>query len=165
MPKGPAARVTDTVVHTPPGVLTGVGSPSVRIGKLPAWRGLPAAAVGGLTSAKQASDARIQIAKANTAAAVGTLRFPAAKAAEETLKAAEATAMGALVLVTAGPSDLHTCGMPLPLPPHGPGVVINGSTSVFIEGLPACRVGDTLVEALGPPDPITSGEQSVLIGG
>lgn len=165
MPKGPAARVGDTVAHAPPGVLTGVGSPNVRIGKRPAWRGLPAAAVSGLMSAKQASEIRITAAEAATAAAAGTPTFPAAKANEETLKTAEGVAMGTLVMATAGPSDIHTCGMPLPLPPHGPGVVIDGSKSVRINKLPACRVGDTLVEALGPPDPITSGEQSVLIGG
>ncbi|NNJ11014.1 hypothetical protein EKD04_011790 [Chloroflexales bacterium ZM16-3] len=165
MPKGSAARVTDGVAHAPPGTLTGVGSPSVRIGKRPAWRGIPTAAVSGLTSAKQASEARITAAEAATAAAAGTPGFPAAKASEQALKTAEGLAMGALVMATAGPSDIHTCGMPLPIPPHGPGVVINGSTSVFIEGLPACRVGDTVLEALGPPDTIIAGEQSVIIGG
>lgn len=44
MPKGPAARVTDPVVHPLPGILQpGPGSPNVLIGNLPAWRGVPAA--------------------------------------------------------------------------------------------------------------------------
>jgi uncharacterized Zn-binding protein involved in type VI secretion len=38
-----------------------------------------------------------------------------------------------------------------------------GSTTVLINGLPAARVGDQVVEA-GPPDPIVSGDFTVLIG-
>jgi len=48
---------------------------------------------------------------------------------------------------------------------HGPGVVIDGSTNVFINRLPAARAGDTIVEALGPPHQIAAGELRVLIGG
>ncbi len=45
MPQGPAARITDNVVHPLPPVLTpGPGSMDVLIGFLPAWRGIPAAA-------------------------------------------------------------------------------------------------------------------------
>ena len=45
MPTGPAARITDNVAHPLPPVLTpGPGSPTVLIGFLPAWRGLPLAA-------------------------------------------------------------------------------------------------------------------------
>ena len=37
MPKGPAARVTDPVIHPLPGILQpGPGSPNVLIGSLPA---------------------------------------------------------------------------------------------------------------------------------
>ncbi|NJM08735.1 hypothetical protein HC891_24910, partial [Candidatus Gracilibacteria bacterium] len=48
MPKGPAARLGDSVAHPAPPVLTGVGSPTVFIGKRPAWRGVGGAAVGPL---------------------------------------------------------------------------------------------------------------------
>lgn len=57
----PAARVTDPVVHPLPPVLSpGPGSPTVLIGALPAWRGVPAAAAAALQAAKQVSDAAIQ---------------------------------------------------------------------------------------------------------
>ena len=56
------------------------------------------------------------------------------------------------------------CATPLPLPPHGPGVVIDGSRSVLINYLPACRQGDSILEAVGPLNKIATGEQTVLIG-
>ena len=84
----PAARVTDPVVHPLPPVLTpGPGSLNVLIGSLPAWRGVPAAAAAAIQSAKAVSDAAIQVAEAATLAAAGTPGLPAAKAAEETVKA------------------------------------------------------------------------------
>lgn len=165
MPKGPAARVGDPVSHAPPPVLTGVGSQNVFIGKRPAWRGVGAAAVPALQSARQAADQAIMTAEASTAASAGTPGFPAAKAAEETLKTTTASTMATTVTSAAAGADIHTCSMLLPLPPHGPGIVVDGSTTVFINGLPACRAGDTIVEAVGPPNKITSGEQSVIIGG
>jgi uncharacterized Zn-binding protein involved in type VI secretion len=30
--------------------------------------------------------------------------------------------------------------------------------------MPACRVGDTIIEPLGPPNKITKGESTVIIG-
>ncbi len=65
----------------------------------------------------------------------------------------------------AGGADIHLCLRPLPLPPHGPGVVVNGPQTVLINGLSACRVGDTIVEALGPPNLIAMGLPTVIIGG
>jgi len=38
-----------------------------------------------------------------------------------------------------------------------------GSTTVFINGIPAARMGDQILEA-GPPNTIISGEFTVLIG-
>jgi uncharacterized Zn-binding protein involved in type VI secretion len=155
MPKGPAARVLDPVMHPLPGMLApGPGSMTVLIGGKPAWRGVPAAAAAALGAAKATSDATIKTAEAATLAAAGTPGAPAAKAAEESVKAAAASAMGALITGMAGGADIHTCATPLPLPPHGPGVVIDGSPTVLINGLPACRQGDTVLEALGPPDKI-----------
>jgi len=165
MPKGPAARVGDPVSHPLPPILTGTGSTNVLIGKRPAWRGMPAGATPGLLSAKQSADIAIKAAEANTLANAGTPGLPAAKAAEESLKAATASAMGSAIAAAAGGADIHTCATPLPLPPHGPGLVIDGSATVRINGLPACRMGDTIVEAVGPPNKIAAGEPTVTIGG
>ena len=166
MPTGPAARTTDPVLHPLPPVLTpGPGSMNVIIGFLPAWRGVPAAVAGVLQAAKQVSDTTIQVAEAATLAAAGTPGAPAAKAAEETAKAAAAAAMGSAISSAAGGADIHACTTPLPIPPHGPGVVIDGSKTVLINNLPACRVGDTILEAVGPPNKIVMGEVTVIIGG
>lgn len=162
----PAARITDTVAHPLPPVLTGgPGSVNVLIGGLPAWRGVLAAVVGPLLAAKQASDAGIIAVEAASKAATGTPGMPAALAAEQTTKATAAATMGNTIASSAGAADRHACTTPLPIPPHGVGVVINGSKTVLINGLPACRQGDTILEALGPPNVITKGCPSVLIGG
>jgi len=162
----PAARITDPVAHPLPPVLTGgPGSPTVLIGGLPAWRGIPAAAVAAIQSAKQVSDTAIKTAEAATVAAAGTPGAPAALAAEQTAKTAALTTMSSTITSSAGGADIHACSTPLPIPPHGPGVVIDGSATVVINGLPACRMGDTVIEALGPPNKIVSGCPTVQIGG
>ncbi len=166
MPGKPAARVTDNVSHPVPPLLgPGPGSPNVFTGSLPAWRGVPSATAGALQAAKQVSDAVIKAAEAATAAAAGTPGAPAAKAAEEATKTAAAAQMGSMITSMAGGADIHSCATPLPIPPHGPGVVIDGSQTVFINGLQACRMGDTVLEAVGPPNKIAKGEMTVLIGG
>lgn len=169
MPKGPAARITDPVIHVIPGALApGPGSLNVLIGKLPAWRGVPIAAAASLQAAKAASDARVASYEAASAAAAGTPGAPAAKAAEEAGKAAEAAQMSSVVASSAAGADIHTCVhmAPVPIPPpHGPGVVINGSQTVLINNLPASRQGDTVLEAFGPPDKIAMGCLTVIIGG
>lgn len=166
MPQGPAARITDNVAHPLPPVLTpGPGSPNVLIGFLPAWRGVLAAAAAALQAAKQTSDAVIQTAQAATLAAMGTPGAPAAKAAEEATKASAAASMGSAITSAAAGADIHICATPLPIPPHGPGVVIDGSKTVLINNLPACRLGDTVLEAVGPPNKIVKGEVTVIIGG
>lgn len=166
MPGKPAARITDNVSHPAPPLLgPGPGSPNVFIGSLPAWRGVPSATAGALQAAKQVSDAAIKAAEAATAAAAGTPGAPAAKAAEEATKTAAAAQMGSMITSMAGGADIHSCATPLPIPPHGPGVVIDGSQTVFINGLQTCRMGDTVLEAVGPPNKIAKGETTVLIGG
>lgn len=161
----PAARVTDTVSHPIPPILTGLGSTNVLIGNLPAWRGVPAAIATALQSAKKASDAAIKTVEAASKAAAGTPGAPAAKAAEEATKATAAATMGRTIASSAGGADIHSCQTPLPIPPHGGGVVIDGSKTVLINGLPACRMGDTVLEPIGPPNKITKGCLTVLIGG
>lgn len=165
MPQGSAARVTDTVAHPLPPVLQqGPGSPNVMIGFLPAWRGIPLAAAAALQGAKAAADATVQAAVAATTAAAGTPGAPAAYAAEQATKTAVLSSMSSAITSAAG-ADIHICATPSPVPPHGPGVVINGSATVMINNLPACRLGDTIMEALGPPNSITKGEPTVIIGG
>ncbi|MBN3876550.1 PAAR domain-containing protein [Nostoc sp. UIC 10607] len=162
----PAARITDNVAHPLPPVLTGgPGSPNVLIGSLPAWRGVLAAAVPGLQSAKTSSDIAIKAAEAATLAAAGTPGAPAALAAEQTTKTTAASTMGSAIAAAAAGADIHNCATPLPVPPHGPGVVIDGSQTVLINNLPASRMGDTVLEALGPPNKIIKGNPTVLIGG
>ncbi|PWT83691.1 MAG: hypothetical protein C5B57_06390 [Blastocatellia bacterium] len=166
MPTGPAARTTDVVAHPLPPILgPGPGSSNVLIGSLPAWRGVPAAVAAGLQAAKRVSDTAIMAAEAATVAALGTPGAPAAKAAEEGVKAAAAAQMGSAIMSAAGGADIHMCSTPLPIPPHGPGVVIDGSQTVLINNLPACRMGDTIIEAVGPPSKIVTGQVQVIIGG
>ncbi|MBE7517306.1 MAG: PAAR domain-containing protein [Chloracidobacterium sp.] len=166
MPQGPAARVTDPVAHPLPPILTpGPGSPNVLIGFLPAWRGIPLAAVAALQSAKATADTAVKAAEAASTAAAGTPAGPAAKAAEEAAKAAALAAMSSAISSAAAGADIHLCTTPLPIPPHGPGVDITGSATVMINNLPAGRMGDTILEALGPQNTITKGEPTVIIGG
>jgi uncharacterized Zn-binding protein involved in type VI secretion len=160
-------------------VLTGVGAVTVLIAGQPAWRALPATAAAGLQGPKRTGDATIKAAEAATLAAAGTPGAPAALANEQAIKANVGAAMAALIASTVasaaaavaaqqpavpGTPDVHTCSTPLPLPPHGPGVAIEGSATVLINGLPACRQGDTLLEALGPPNSIALGCPTVIIG-
>lgn len=180
MPQGPAARLTDAVVHPTPPVLTG-GPPAltVLIGNLPAWKGIPLALSAGVQAAQQTSESAIKIAEgialATAAAAVAAAGTPAAptaaaaataaRLAAETLKASSAAAMSATIgAAAAGGASMHVCALPWPIPPHGPGVVIDGSSTVIIENMPACRMGDTIVEAIGPPNKIVMGCLTVVVG-
>ena len=162
----PAARVTDPVAHPLPPMLTpGPGSPNVMIGFLPAWRGIPLAAVAALQAAKGAADAAIQEAEAATAAAAGTPGAPAAYAAEQATKASVLASMSSAISAASAGADIHACTTPLPVPPHGPGVDIKGSATVMINNLPAGRQGDTILEAAGPSNSIAMGCVTVIIGG
>lgn len=60
-------------------------------------------------------------------------------------------------------SDVHACPLANGPAPHVGGTVALGSTSVLIGGLPAARMGDTVVEA-GGPNAIALGAATVLIG-
>jgi uncharacterized Zn-binding protein involved in type VI secretion len=156
----------------PPGLFPGPGSFNVFIGGLPAWRGIPAGAVAGLQAAKQAADTAVQAAETATKAAAGSPGAPVAIAAELATKTTVLASMGSAissaaagsVTASGGTPDIHACMTPSPVPPHGPGIVIDGSKTVFINGLPACRQGDTILEALGPTNKIRQGLASVLIG-
>jgi uncharacterized Zn-binding protein involved in type VI secretion len=117
-----------------------------------------------MKAAKAVSDAVIQGAEAATLAAAGTPAAPGAMAAEQTIKATAAATMGSAISAAAGGSDIHACLTPLPIPPHGPGIVITPSKSVIVANFPAARLGDEILEAVGPPNKIVSGCMTVMIG-
>jgi uncharacterized Zn-binding protein involved in type VI secretion len=60
-------------------------------------------------------------------------------------------------------TDSHACPLSDGPKPHAGGVVTLGSVTVNIGGFPAARQGDVVVEA-GPPNAITSGAPTVMIG-
>ncbi|GAB3027257.1 PAAR domain-containing protein [Spirosoma pulveris] len=62
-------------------------------------------------------------------------------------------------------TDMHACPMTTGPVPHVGGPIVGpGCPTVMIGGLPAARVGDSLV-CVGPPDTIIKGSVTVLIGG
>jgi len=61
-------------------------------------------------------------------------------------------------------SDFHACPLVTGLVPHVGGIVVKGSTTVLINNLPAARQGDIIIE-IGPPNTISIGEFTVIIGG
>ena len=152
MPSGPAARVADPVAHPAPPLLTGgAGSTNVKIGFMPAWRGVPLAAAPGLAAMVATTTIRMNAAMARTAA--GDPSGAADLAACVTQLAQTMAGMGC---------DVHSCGLSTPNP-HVSGVVITGSPTVNINNFPACRMGDTILEA-GPPNVISMGCPTVIIG-
>jgi len=151
MPGRPAARLGDMTAHLSP-LAPGIGSPNVLIGKKPAWRGLPAAAVGQLLeSAKNAADSVLGVTEA-------TNEVERAKHLKEL--AEEASSMMQMMAST----DQHACPITKGPVADGTGVVIDGSLTVSINGLPACRMGDTIQE-ITSVNKITMGEPTVFIGG
>ncbi len=211
-----AARVSDMTGHGSP-LAPGIGSPTVLVGFMPAWRALPAS-VGGaiagvsdkmnsfmttpvLTPANAASkiaeisaglvESAAEAGAEGNAAAAGTASGslatlnstnvtltaawttasgapggqPAANTAyTEGIKAAAATAASAVFTSVGGLADTHICPIPVPIPPHGPGMVCEASKTVVIDNLPAARANDKVMEACGGADPIAMGCPTVMIG-
>ncbi len=60
--------------------------------------------------------------------------------------------------------DFHTCPLVYGVVPHVGGTVVSGSTTVLINGMPAARMGDQVLEGGGGPNAIVAGEFTVLIG-
>ena len=60
-------------------------------------------------------------------------------------------------------ADFHTCPLVTVSVPHIGGVVKRGSATVFINNLPAARVGDIIIES-GQQNAIAEGEPTVWIG-
>jgi uncharacterized Zn-binding protein involved in type VI secretion len=61
-------------------------------------------------------------------------------------------------------ADIHACPVVKAVVPDGAGVVINGSQTVLINNLAACRIGDIIQEAISV-NSIAMGLPTVLIGG
>jgi uncharacterized Zn-binding protein involved in type VI secretion len=169
MPQGPAARITDPVLHPLPPILTGGPTAvTVIIGFLPAWRGIGAAIASGLSNGKIESEKNIKKAELATEAAKKTgnpTAISAAELNEKKVKFEEQAKMAATILAAAAMTDIHNCATFPPLPIHGPGVVIKPSQTVLIAGQPAARQGDEILEAIGPPNFISMGCPTVIIGG
>jgi uncharacterized Zn-binding protein involved in type VI secretion len=154
-----AARVTDMTVHGSP-MVPGIGSTTVLIGNLPAWRAMSPAAVASflILVAKIISNVN------KLATAISTNNpVAAAKVGKDLAKQVpEAMQMiGAMDKIVCPMLLLRIAG-----PPHGTGVMIGGSSTVMINNLPAGRVGDQIRELLSPePNSCAVGLPTVQIGG
>jgi uncharacterized Zn-binding protein involved in type VI secretion len=157
----PAARVSDMTAHGSP-LAPGPGSANVLIGGLPAWRGMSAAAIAALAAAVAQAAEDIAKASAAATAAAGTPGAPAAQANLTNTAANAVAKIGAMM--TGSGADIHACPVVKLVIPDGPGVVITGSQTVLINGLPACRMGDVIQEATSV-NSIALGLPTVLIGG
>ena len=153
----PAARITDITAHGSP-MLPGPGSSNVMIGFLPAWRAMSPAAV----AAFVALIAKIMVNVNKLATALTSSNAPVAAEATKALsdQIPEALNMIASMDTIVCPTLLIGIGGP----PHGPGVVIGGSTTVMINNLPAARVGDTIQETMSV-NTVVAGCFTVIIGG
>jgi uncharacterized Zn-binding protein involved in type VI secretion len=126
--------------------------------------GAPSAAgvASGQTALLQSTNAALT--SAWTAASAVPGGQPAAdQAYTQGIKLAAATAASSVAAALSGLADMHVC--PLVYPPHGAGFVTSASKTVFINGLPACRQGDKILEAAGGSDPIAACPINVTIGG
>ena len=161
MPGRPAARLGDLTAHGSP--LGGSpGSVNVLIGSMPAWRGISAAGVASLTAAVAQAATDIAVASAAATAAAASPAGPAAQA--NLVKTAVGAVANLASMMALMPGDMHACPIVKVVIPDGTGVVINGSMTVLINGLPAARMGDTIQEATSVST-IAIGAPNVLIGG
>ncbi|MFO1305433.1 MAG: hypothetical protein U1F54_17035 [Burkholderiales bacterium] len=154
-----AARVTDMTIHGTPFV-PGTGSANVLIGNLPALRAMSPAAVASFV----ALVAKIAVNAQKLAAALTSNNVPAAAEATNNLKDDVPAAANMIAAM-----DKIVCPMLLLKiggPPNGPGVIIGGSTTVQINGLPAGRATDQIREVLAlDPNMVAVGFPTVQIGG
>lgn len=157
----PAARVGDMTAHGSP-LSIGPGSMNVMIGKKPAWRGISVAQAASLAQTFTQGMEDIGKAQLKVTAAAGT---PAAPAAVENLAKTIAEAVENMAkLMASFAADIHTCPVVKVVVPDGAGVVIDGSQTVLINGLSACRMGDTIQETTSV-NKIAVGEFTVIVGG
>lgn len=94
---------------------------------------------------------------------------PAARTLDPTAHGTPLTGAGSPdVLIGGKPAwralaDVHTCPLWSGVVPHVGGTVAVGSSTVFINNMPAVRQGDSVIES-GPPNTIVGGEPTVMIG-
>lgn len=115
-----------------------------------------------MKSAKATSDAAIKTAEAATVAAANT-GSSGGQSGRRNCQSRSSSYNEAAITSAAGGSDIHGCTTLLPIPPHGPGIVITPSATVMIAASPppdGMRSG-----AVGPPNKISMGCATVLIGG
>ncbi len=126
--------------------------------------GAPAAPAAAGSQLATLNTANVSLTTAWTSASAAPGGQPAANTAyTEGIKAAAAAAASAVMSAMASLSDMHVCPIPCPVPPHGPGFVTKGSSTVLINNLPAARKDDKVMEACGGADPIGMGCSTVLI--
>jgi uncharacterized Zn-binding protein involved in type VI secretion len=138
-----------------------MGKPAARVGDMTA-HGSPAAQAAMLAQKIAEGAEKIAEAGAKVTAASGTPAAPAAVA--DFNKTVIDAASEAAALMTSFMADLHTCPVVKLVVPDGAGVVINGSQTVLINGLAACRIGDIIQETTSV-NSIAMGEMTVLVGG
>jgi uncharacterized Zn-binding protein involved in type VI secretion len=115
-----------------------------------------------IAAAFAACMADVAKAQATATAAQGT---PGAGAAQANLvNTVKDSAQKMANLIGSSPADKNMCPTPYLLIPHGVGIVISGSTTVQINGLAACRIGDVIQETLSVSS-VALGIPTVLIGG
>lgn len=145
--------------------LAQISSKLYQGGAMAAANGAPAAAATASSSVAALTTANVALTTTWTAASVVPGGQPAANIAyTEGIKAATAAAASAVMSAMASLSDMHVCPILVPIPPHGPGFVTRGSSTVFIGNLPAARQTDKVYEACGGPNPIAMGCSTVIIG-
>jgi uncharacterized Zn-binding protein involved in type VI secretion len=161
MPKGPAARVGDVSGHGAP-LAPGPGASTVFIGGQPAWRSVGPGAAAAIVASAAAALGAIMEAQAIATAAKGTPGAPVAEANLARVIAEQIAKLSTQMFSTG--ADTIACPIVKVVIPDGPGVVINGSTTVFIGGFPASRVGDVIQEVTAV-NSVAMGCPTVIIGG
>lgn len=137
-----------------------------QLGAQAAADGAPSAAAAASSSVSTMMATYTALTATWTAASAVPGGQPAANTAfTEGIKASAAAAATAVVSSMAGMADMHTCTTPVPIPPHGPGFVTKGSSSVMVDGLALSRQGDKVMEAAGGANPISIGCTTVMVGG
>ena len=169
-----AARVTDNVIHppvvgklTPAGAGAGIGSLKGKLKKILRKPETQAALseIGSSLEASRGGDSSSSGSQSDSPSeedifeSFSTSSLDSIKGGFEGLLSAGGGSPD--VIIQGLPAwraliDIHLC------PWHGPGIVIKGSTSVFINGFPATRILDEVVEIV--PNVIIKGSPTVLIG-
>lgn len=161
MPTGPAARFGDLTAHGGP-LAPGPPSKDVLIGGQPAWLGLTAAGAAALVQTFITGMKNIAKATAKVVAAAGTPALAAAQA--KLVKTVAASVANMAKAMSSSGASMNACPIVKVAIPDGMGVVITPSQTVIINGMGACRVGDTIQEATSV-NSIAQGLPTVIIGG